>query len=261
MQSEYRSWFSKALHQDMALKIYGKAGKPALVFPTEGGRFFDFEDFGMLNACRQFVDEGKVRFYAVDSVDQQSWLNDKISPANRALRHEDYHRYIINEVVQFIRQNNPEREGGILVTGASMGGYHAGNFFFRQPDIFDTVITLSAMFQLRQFIGDYMDKTVYFNSPLHYLANLTDPWYLDRYRIGRIFVCVGRGNWETPLIADACALKNILDAKEVPCWVDFWGNDVSHDWHWWRKQLPYFLEHLFNPEEEKGELTRGQGVS
>jgi esterase/lipase superfamily enzyme len=251
MQSEYHSWYSKALHQDMAFKVYGNAGKPALVFPTEGGRFFDFEDFGMLGACRQFVDEGKVTFYAVDSIDNQSWANAKILPAERARRHEDYHRYIIDEAVPFIRQNSPQEKSGILVTGASMGGYHAANFFFREPDIFDMVITLSAMFQLRQFIGSYMDQTVYFNSPLHYLANLTDPWYLDRYRLARIIVCVGHGNWETPMIADACALKNILDDKEVPCWVDFWGYDVSHDWQWWRKQLPYFLKHVFRaPEKE-----------
>lgn len=251
MQSEYQSWYSKALHQDMAFKIYGRKGKPALIFPTEGGRFFDFEDFGMLSSCRQFVDEGKIQFYAVDSVDNQSWANTRIPPAERALRHEEYHRYIIEEVVPFIQKNSPENKAGIMVTGASMGGYHAANFFFRHPDIYDTVITLSAMFQLRQFIGSYMDKTVYFNSPLHYLANLTDPWYIDKYRVAKIIVCVGRGNWETPMIADANALKNILDAKDVPCWVDFWGYDVSHDWEWWRKQLPYFLEYVFRKQEKE----------
>jgi len=27
-----------------------------------------------------------------------------------------------------------------IVTGCSMGGFHAGNFFFRRPDLFDTLL-------------------------------------------------------------------------------------------------------------------------
>jgi len=30
-----------------------------------------------------------------------------------------------------------------------------------------------------------------------------------------------------------------------PLWVDLWGHDVNHDWPWWRKQFPYFLEKLY----------------
>ncbi|MDD6726958.1 MAG: esterase, partial [Lactimicrobium massiliense] len=29
--------------------------------------------------------------------------------------------------------------------------------------------------------------------------------------------------------------------KNIPAWVDFWGADVAHDWPWWRRQLPYYL--------------------
>ena len=30
----------------------------------------------------------------------------------------------------------------------------------------------------------------------------------------------------------------------IPAWVDLWGPDVNHDWPWWRRQMPYFLEKL-----------------
>ena len=30
-------------------------------------------------------------------------------------------------------------------------------------------------------------QAVYFNSPVHYLAKIEDPWYLDRYRRGGRF--------------------------------------------------------------------------
>jgi esterase/lipase superfamily enzyme len=128
-----------------------------------------------------------------------------------------------------------------------MGGYHAANFFFRHPDIFGGMVSLSGLFQLRLFVGDYMDENVYFNSPLDYLKNLSDPWYLERYRQSQIVVCAGQGAWEEGMLSDAYELKRILEAKEVSCWADIWGHDVNHDWPWWRKMLPHVLANLNLP--------------
>ena len=121
-------------------------------------------------------------------------------------------------------------------------------FFFRHPQIFDTVISISGLLRLNHFIGDYMDETVYFNTPLSYLPNLDDPAYLDLYRQSRIIVCVGQGAWEDEMLADARTLKQILERKDIPHWVDIWGGDVNHDWPWWRKMLPYFLDKLELPK-------------
>ncbi len=242
MNIEYHKWTSPALGQEMELKVYGHAGKPVLVFPAQGGRFFEFEDFGMVAACRDFVERGDVTFYTVDSIDNQSWANTNIPPAERARRHEDYDRYIVQEVVPFMRgRSTPQK---FWTTGCSMGGYHSANFFFRHPDLFDGVISLSGLFQLRLFVGDYVDDAVYFNSPLLYLPNLTDAWYLDQYRQSRIVVCAGQGAWEEAALEDMRQLEVILNAKQIPAWIDRWGSDVNHDWPWWRKQLPYFLNRL-----------------
>jgi esterase/lipase superfamily enzyme len=46
------------------------------------------------------------------------------------------------------------------------------------------------------------------------------------------------------MLADAYALKRILDDKGIPHWIDVWGYDVNHDWPWWRQMMPYFLSHL-----------------
>ena len=120
----------------------------------------------------------------------------------------------------------------------------SANFFFRHPDVFDALIALSGVFQLADFVGDYVDDNVYFNSPLLYLPGLSDPWYLERYRRSQIVVCVGQGAWEDGMLADTRALKAILSSKSIPAWIDFWGHDVNHDWPWWRRQMPYFLGHL-----------------
>jgi len=132
-----------------------------------------------------------------------------------------------------------------MTTGCSMGGLHSANFYFRRPDMFDSMISLSGVFDAGLFFHGYMDENVYANSPLHFLPNMPDdhPW-LDLYRQGNIVFCCGRGAWEDKMIADSTRLDEILTAKGVPHWADFWGYDVNHDWPWWKKQLPYFMGHM-----------------
>ena len=249
MHVEYHKWWSPGLGQDMELKVYSagagldsSAGKPVVVFPTQGGRFYEYEDFGMVAACAPHIESGHICLYTVDSVDNQSWANWEAPPAQRARRHNDYDRYIVEEVAPFIHHRG--HVGRFLATGCSMGGYHSANFFFRHPDVFDALVSLSGLLQLRLFVGDYMDDNVYFNTPLAYLPNLENPWHLDLYRQSQIIVCAGRGPWDEDMLNDALALKGILEARGVPCWIDIWGPDVSHDWPWWRRQMPYFLQHL-----------------
>jgi esterase/lipase superfamily enzyme len=242
MHVEYHRWWSPNVGHDMQLKVYGHGGKPVVVFPTQGGRFYECEDFGMVEACAPSIEAGRIQLITVDSLDNESWCNWASHPADRGRRHNDYDRYIVQEVAPFIW--NRGNGGKFLSTGCSMGGYHAANFFFRHPDVFDAVVCLSGLLQLRMFIGDYLDDNIYFNTPLAFLPGLDDPWYIDQYRQSNIIVCAGRGPWDEDMLADAQALKDILDAKGVPCWIDIWGHDVSHDWPWWRRQMPYFLHHL-----------------
>ena len=233
MYTEYHKWWSPNLGQDMELKIYGHSGRPILVFPAQGGRFYEYEDFGMVAACWGSIDAGKVQLFTVDSIDYQSWVNWGAHPADRGRRHEDYDRYIVQEVMPLIRGHGHEG-AKVLTTGCSLGAYHAANFFFRHPDCFDGCIALSGIFRLNLFIGDYMDETVYFNTPLAYLPGMNDPWFLDQYRQSQIVICVGQGAWEDEMRVDADELRRILAGKGVPAWIDFWGHDVDHDWPWWR---------------------------
>ena len=132
-----------------------------------------------------------------------------------------------------------------IVTGCSMGGVHAGNFFFRRPDLFDTLVSLSGTFDASFFFHDYMDDLVYSNSPVHFLKNMPDDHpYMELYRNSRIILCVGQGAWEEDLLAGTRAMDRLLQERGIPAWADYWGFDVSHDWCWWRKQLPYFFGQL-----------------
>lgn len=242
MNGAYHQWWSPHLEREMELKVYGHAGKPLLVFPCAGGRFFEFEDYGMVETLRPFLEAGRLQVYTVDSVDREAWLALWKWPGDRAWRHEQYDAYIMQEVAPFMREHS-SWTGRLMVAGSSMGAYHAANIFFRHPDIFDTPIAMSGLYGPEYFVGAYRDEHVVANFPLLYLPNMTDPWYLDAYRRSRIIICVGQGAWEELHIRETRALQAVLEQLEAPAWIDYWGHDVDHDWPWWRRQLPYFVEY------------------
>jgi len=245
MKTEYHKWWSPSLNQDMELKVYGHKGRPFMIFPCSSGRFFDFEDRGMISVINDFIAQGRIKLFAVDSVDAQSWDNKSIHPVDRARRHNDYDKYIVEEVVPFIHKHNHSAER-IIGTGTSMGASHAVNFFFRHPDVFGGTVAMSGLYNSRFFLEGYNgnELEIYYNSPLEYLPGLNDEGYLELYRDSDIVVSVGQGAWEDPMIHDTFELKQILEEKGIPAWIDFWGQDVNHDWPWWLKQFPYFVSRL-----------------
>lgn len=251
MQIEYHSFYSSKLGREMEFKSYGYAGKPVIVFPSSGGRFFEYEGFGMIEACKDFIQSGVIRVYTVDGIDNETWLNKDRSVSDIAKHHNAYDAYIVDELVPFVRHHN-NYNGGMLATGCSMGGYHSANFYFRHPDVFDTVIALSGIYDARFFVGENLgDFDVYTNSPVDYLAQLQDNHYLDAYRKGNIIICTGQGAWEDDAIRDTKALEEVLKSKNVPAWIDYWGQDVNHDWDWWKIQMPYFLSKLQEQDKLK----------
>ena len=247
MQVEEHRWHSPNLGREMALRVYGHWGQPYVVFPCSRGRYFDYEGMGMIRAITDHIDRGQIKLFCVDSVDDDSWYNFRVSPTDRNAGHEAYDRYVVAEVVPFIRDHCRSPELQVMANGCSMGAYHAVNFFFKHPDVFAGVIALSGLYRLdRSEFGLTADDlpAVYFNSPLSYLSGLTDDWYLERYRRRRIIVCTGQGAWEEEALEDTRALAAICRDKAIPGWFDFWGPDVNHDWPWWYRQMNYFLARL-----------------
>jgi esterase/lipase superfamily enzyme len=250
MKIDYYSEWSGNLNRHMEFKSYGHQGKPVLVFPTSRGRFYQYEDFGMIGAISGFIDSGMIQVWACDGIDGETFLAHGGNAYDRIQQHERYFRYITQELIPFIRYRNIQAnngfEHGMMATGCSLGAYHSANMFFRFPWHFDSLIALSGVYSTEHFFGTYMDQETYFNSPIHYLANLTDEAYLEKYRSSSIVICCGRGTFEDQMIADTLKVKEILASKNVPAWIDIWGEDVNHDWDWWRRQMPYFLDKYFN---------------
>jgi esterase/lipase superfamily enzyme len=247
MESRQHQWHSVHLGQEMTLQTHGRSGKPILVFPTSAGRYFDWAHQGMVEAVRIPLEAGQIQLICVDSIDRQSWLHPHAAPDERAARHSQYERYLLDEVLPFVQRHNPF-PGLPMTAGCSMGAYHAANLFFRHPERFDGMLGMSGAYKLNWFFDQPMTDAVYYHVPLSYLANLHDPWYLEQYRRSRIVFCAGQGAGESRHVEDSRRLSEILTAKGIPHWFDLWGWDVSHDWHWWARQLPYFLAHFDLPQ-------------
>jgi esterase/lipase superfamily enzyme len=236
MNREYHKWYSNALRRDMELLVFGHDGIPLIVFPTSMGRFFDYESRGMIQAVGSKYENGQLQAFCVDSVDAESWYNKSVPPRERAQRHTEYDRYLFDEVVPLIRSRN--RSDLLITTGCSFGGYHAINFALRHPDVVTGAVSMSGAFDIHQFLDGYYNDNCYYNCPPDFLPNLTDPWYLDRYRRQKLVLATGE--------ADICRdenirLSGIMSAKEIPHWLDVWGNGTGHDWPSWQQMAIKFF--------------------
>ncbi len=250
MNVEYYKEYSFNLGRDMEFKVYGHSGRPILVFPSQDGKFYDYENNGMVEAASDFIESGQIQLFCADSNDVNSWSSTSWDNRWRIEQHEAYYRYICDELCPRIfdisaRSNGGSYPNGIMTTGCSMGASHALNFLLRRPDIFSGCLCLSGVYKASFFFGDYMDDLVYANSPINYLEGMAyDHPFVEAYRHKDIVLCVGRGAYEEPMQEDTEKIRELFNYKDIPAWIDFWGNDVNHDWPWWRVQLPYYLAHI-----------------
>lgn len=248
MEIRYFKHWSSHLNREMEFKVYGHTGRPVLFIPCQSGRFFDFENFKMIDHWGPFIEAGKCTVYSCDCIDDEAYAAKGADNRWRIENHERWFHYIVEELVPYIRHLSGERNGydqGILTFGASMGAMHAANLFFRRPDLFNGVFAISGLYDSIDPFGDYMDDLVYNNSPVNYLANMApDHPYISMYNERQILVVVGRGRWEDVLIESTDRLNHVLRSKGINATVDYWGHDVDHDWPWWYKMVEHYLPYL-----------------
>src|SRR6201984_2534793 len=89
---EYHKWFSPLLNRDMELLVFGHGGARVLVFPTRQGRFYDFEDWGLVDSLRSPVEAGHLQLFCVDSLDSESLYSFGAPAHHRIARHNQYER-------------------------------------------------------------------------------------------------------------------------------------------------------------------------
>jgi esterase/lipase superfamily enzyme len=196
---EYHKWFSHRLQREMELLVFGHAGDRVLVFPTRQGRFFDYENWGILDAVRDRVEAGQLQLFCVDSHDSESLYAAGIAPRERIARHRSFEEYILNEVLPLTASRNGHAR--LVAHGCSLGAYHAATIAFRHPHLFRKVVSFSGRYDLtrefawyRDLFSGYYDTDVYFHMPNHFIPNLSDPEILAKLRALDIRLAVGEGD-------------------------------------------------------------------
>ncbi len=243
MKKEISSWHSPALNKDMPVAIYGDYGFALLLVPTAAADFLEYERFQLIESLAPVIDSGKVKVFSVNSINNESWLNNNMAGEHKGIRHNQFNNYIFNEIIPFIK-NNTSEETPIITCGASFGALHSMNLFLKRPDLINGVIAMSGVYDLMEYTKGFYDEQVYFNSPQHYVPNLNDEWYLQKIKESHhIHLLTGSGDYEDPEASRK--FSDVLWKKNIPHSLDIWGHEWKHDWPTWRAMLPYYLREKF----------------
>ena len=227
----------------MPIATYGDYGTALLLVPTAAADYLEYERFQLIEHLAPEINSGKVKVFSVDSINNDSWMNNHIDPRDKSIRHQHWNNYIYNEVVPFIRHNTSQ-ETHIITCGASFGELHSMNLFLKRPDIINGVIAMSGVYDLTEYTKGHFDDDVYFNSPAHYIPNLSDHNFLEKIRSSNhIHILTGSGAYEDPGASGRFA-KQLYD-KGITYELDIWGEEWKHDWPTWRAMLPHYLGSRF----------------
>lgn len=234
LKESYIKWYSRYISRDFEALVFGHAGFPLILFPTSMGRFYENKDFGLIESARWFIEQGLVKIYCPDGMDKQSWYNYGIHPSDRVKTHNAYENVILYDIVQHVRNDTPT--GKVALAGCSFGGYHAANFAFRHPGLVAYLFTMGAAFDIRSRVFGYYDSNVYYNNPVDFLPNASDP---NLYNMG---IVLGTGEYD--ICKDAnLHMSHLLGSKGISHWLDL-RPGANHDWPVWRQMFPHYLSRI-----------------
>jgi len=242
MNREYHKWWSPALEREMELLVFGHAGAKVLVFPTRGGRFYEYEELRMVQRLESKVLAGHLQLFCVDSIDTESFYCFWAQPEGRIRRHQQYEEYLLSEVLPFMQHLNPDP--CTIAHGCSLGAYHAANLAFRHPHLFHKLVALSGRYDLTHsvesfddlFSGYYSDD-IYFHTPTHFLPNLECDERLAHLRRMDIVLVIGQ---EDPFLGNNLQLSSILRDKGIDHQMHIW-HERAHRGYYWRRMAPLYL--------------------
>ncbi len=231
LQENHIQWHSPSLGRNMEMLTFGHAGIPVLLYPTSMGRHYQNKDFLLLDSIATYVDNGLVKVYCPDSVDEASWYNKNIHPFDRVNTHKAYDKYIREEVYPKMLQDTGI--GRIITAGCSFGAYHATNFAFRYPELVSHCFNMGGAFDITMQMDGFYNDDTYFHNPMDFIVHATHP---DLWRMG---IVLGVGEH------DFCRASNeklsaIFHGKGINHWLDITPGGI-HDWPAWRKMFPRYL--------------------
>lgn len=242
MNREYHRWYSPRLNRDMELLVFGHAGAKVLVFPTRDGRFFEYENLGLVHSIAHKIEAGHLQLYCVDSIDWESFYCFWSHPADRIHRHIQFEEFILNEVMPLMAYKNPHP--CTIAHGCSLGAFHAANLVFRHPHLFQKLCAFSGRYDLTMSVehfgnlfDGYYDENIYYHTPTHFLPQLNCPWRLQHLRRMDIVLTIGR---EDPFIDNNRYLSEILWSKGIWHALHEWDGR-AHRGRYWRQMAGLYV--------------------
>lgn len=231
MEREYVRRWSRALGREMELLRFGYAGRPLVAFPTSMGRFYQWEDFGLVGTLATRLAAGELVLWCLDSVDGESWYAEGRSPEQRVERHLEYERYVLDEVL-------PDIGEPPVLTGPSFGAFHAVLHCLRHPDRFGGWLALSGVFDNSRWLDGYTSEETYLTNPLAFVPGLNEERHLAPLRaMSPRIVATGS---EDANVTDSITLAEQLRGRGVEVRLDLWPG-WQHDWPYWQRMLDAYL--------------------
>lgn len=229
---------SNFLRKDIEIMSYGHYGLNLLFFKNEK---ISMQDCNLIfDSIKHFINIGRYRIYIVETCNNDSWNNLNIEPLMRSKIHFDFNNFIEEEVTPFIYNQS----GGavpIITCGIGSGAYHATNTFFRRPDIFLGTIGINGFYNIQNLCGNYFDDNCYYNSPLHYLPNLNDNYWLS-YLLSRKHIYLISGSAVSDYTHETQILADVLSRKGIRNNLEIWGEEWDHSINTWVAMFKNVLE-------------------
>ena len=234
-------WYSDRIQQEITVARWGHFGTPVLVFPTAGGDAEEIERNGVIGACGELIESGRVKIYSVDSVAGRAMVSEQGDVGYRMWLFNQFHACVINEVVPAIHADLGGQQPLIVAAGASIGAFNAVAVLCRYPHAFGAAVGMSGSYKIERFMEGAFSEDIYWSSPVAFLPGLEGPT-LDLLRQRFAILASGEGAWEN--IGESWQMADVMGRKGIPNRVDSWGPEWEHDWATWRHMLPRYLDEL-----------------
>lgn len=220
----------------MEALVYGHGGAAVLVFPTSRGRFYQWEDFHMIEALREPLERGWIQLFCLDGIDNETWYDFDRPVAEILEVHQCYENYVLEEFLPQLREAN--RSNFLISTGTSFGGFHALNFAARHPDQVNRVVAMSGDFDANPYLDYDSSGGAYFYNPMAYLPRVTPGPYLDLLQRVEFRLAVGAHDF---CVEPSRKLAGILQGLGLHCSLQVWDPHWIHDWPTWRVMVRALL--------------------
>ena len=228
---------------ELGVVVYGHWGPPLLGFPTSAGDEWELEGQGLIGSLAQLIDAGRVKFFSLNSVNWAGFYNKArilfiAATCNRSS--------IRTCARKWCRSSGTiaNRRGSRFPRWAHRSARITRRILcFKHPDVIRRCFALSGVYDIRGFMSGMYDDNTYFNNPVDYLANLSDPWIFEQLAQCDIHIATGNGPWENS--GPSYRLSKILADKGIGHSLDDWGAQGGHDWPFWKHQMWEYITRLF----------------